>query len=95
MQACDGNLEQAIGLFFASDGAIGAQNVPPQGQADIDDDIIELDPRENQPVAFDDSNTGVENGIRNPMAPISGRLVDQSYQDYYGKINEYLFYGCF
>lgn len=96
MVACDGNLEQAVGLFFASDGAIGTQNIAPEARANDDDDVVEIDPRNNGAVALDDSRMDYENGIRNPMAPVSGRLVDQSFQDYYGKfLNHSFFYYSF
>lgn len=86
MKACDGNLEQAVGLFFASDGAIETnprQNRPVQIDSDDDVQVIEeLNPVENEPINLDDSED--EDGVRRPMIPVNERLVNQSYQQSYG-----------
>lgn len=92
--ACDGNLEQAVGLFFASDGAIGAnpqQNhqAPPAAvvnEINSDDEVEILDEsrgRQNRPIVLDDSDVD-EDGVRRPMQPVTERLVGQSYRQYYG-----------
>jgi hypothetical protein len=91
LKACDGNLEQAVGLFFASDGAIETnprQNRPVQ--IDSDDDVQVLEEQINRannepPIVLDDSED--EDGVRRPMIPVMERLVGQSYTQSYGLFN--------
>jgi hypothetical protein len=84
-------LEQAVGLYFASDGAIGSsvQQQRVNRPVQIDDDDIQVigennapAPSNYEPIIVDDSDT--EDGIRRPMAPVTERLVGQSYHQYYG-----------
>lgn len=124
---CDGNLEQAVGLFFATDGALGmAQQADPQSnrapprrnraraaraarpnvyQFDVEsgDEVAVLGEVRRPPERLNDearpSNSDEEknvanqqasqnpvdtDGVRNPIAPVTGRLVGQTFGQYYG-----------
>ncbi|KAI6192001.1 UBX domain-containing protein [Aphelenchoides bicaudatus] len=91
LKACDGSLEQAVGLFFASDGAIEANaqaNQPPVHVdqpviIDSDDEDIQVINELNNPIVLDESEG--EEGVRRPMAPVSGQLFGGTYRQYYGE----------
>ncbi|KAI6198258.1 UBX domain-containing protein 7 [Aphelenchoides fujianensis] len=81
LEACENNLERAIELHFArgADAANGAMQVD-----DDDDDVEVVDqvaPPADAPIVLGDED---EEGVRRPIQPVRGRLVDQSYEQYYG-----------
>ncbi|KAI6232070.1 UBX domain-containing protein 7 [Aphelenchoides besseyi] len=77
LAACDGNLERAIELHFMQ--AANESGVNGEMQVDNDDDV-EIIEDESVPALRDVD----EDGVRRPIRPVQERLVDQSFNQYYG-----------
>ncbi|KAI6173207.1 UBX domain-containing protein 7 [Aphelenchoides besseyi] len=77
LAACDGNLEQAIELHFMQ--AANESAVNGEMQVDNDDDVEII---EDESVSM--RNDVDEEGVRRPIRPVQERLVEQSFNQYYG-----------